>query len=229
MGDARRGETSHPAEMDTSPGDIRLMLVGARLFAEALAVSLQAHARINVIGVHSDPIVALDRIRQVEPDIVILDGTQPHSDLARLVGALRSARAKLRVVILALACEGETLAEYVRAGAAGCVTVHRPLSELVASLQQVHNGELLFDATDLLQLATRPPPTRTRAALAPREVEVLQVLATGKSTQEAAAELGISVHTLRTHLKKSMTKLDARSKLDAIMQALRAGIISLPR
>lgn len=207
---------------------IRIMLVGARLFAEALAVSLQADSDFDVTSIQVDPVAAIDGVREAEPDIVVVDDTAAHLDAARLVGLLRAAHRDVRILILSTSRDAQALANYIRAGAAGCVTVDRALDELMASLRQVGDGQPVFAATELIDLLTGPQPARARPALAPREIEVLQVLATGMSTEEAAAQLGISVHTLRTHLKKAMTKMDARSKVEVIIQALRSGLIQLP-
>ena len=207
---------------------IRIMLVGARLFAEALAVSLRSDREFDVLAVHVDPLAALDGIRESGPDVVVLDDTTTQLDAMRLVGLLRAQQPNLQILMLSANRDPQALANYVRAGVAGCVTVDRALDELVASLKQVRTGQAVFAANELIELLTGPQPARTRPTLAPREIEVLQVLATGTSTEEAAAALGISVHTLRTHLKKAMTKMDARSKVEVIIRALRAGLIHLP-
>jgi DNA-binding NarL/FixJ family response regulator len=208
---------------------IKTCVIGARLFAEALAMALAADADVDVIGVHSDPLCALDHLRESRPDIVVLDDSVAQLGVVQLIGLLRSVHAGIRTIIVATNCDQGALEGYVRAGAAGCVTVDRALGEFVASVKQVHNGALLFGTDQLLDLLSRPRPAGTASHLAPREREVLQVLAMGRSTEEAARQLGISVHTLRTHLKKAMTKLGARSKLEAILQALRTGLIELPR
>jgi DNA-binding NarL/FixJ family response regulator len=228
MGDARGGEAGHPAEATTSAVAIRMILVGARLFAEALAASLQADDSITVIGAYTDPVLAIDAVRATKPDIVVLDDTTTQLDVTRLVNVLRPSHAESRIVVLSLAANEPTLTRYARAGAAGCFAIDRSLTELIASLKHVGSGGLLFEADQLVELLAHPEGTRPASLLAPRELEVLQVLATGMSTEEAAAQLGISIHTLRTHLKKAMIKMNARSKIQLIVHALRAGLIRLP-
>jgi len=103
---------------------------------------------------------------------------------------------------------------------------------LISTIKRVHAGELLFDPGPLVQLLVDAPipvpsvPRRT-AKLAERELQVLSAIATGMSSAEAADELGISLSTLRTHLKNIITKLEARSKLDAVLIAIREGRIRL--
>ncbi|HEY7064539.1 MAG TPA: response regulator transcription factor [Chloroflexota bacterium] len=204
------------------------MLVGARLFAEALAVSLQSDSDLHVVSVEPDPLAAIDGVREVEPDVVVLDDATALLDATRLVSLLRKARPEVHVLILATSRNVQIVANYARAGAAGWLAVDQALDELVKSIKQIGAGEPVLAARELIELVTGAQPARSRPSLAPREIEVLQVLASGMSTEEAAAQLGISVHTVRTHLKKAMTKLDARSKVEAIIQALRAGLIHLP-
>src|SRR5690348_7656420 len=120
MGDARGGDTSHPAELATSAVHLRIVLVGARLFAEALAVSLQADADITVIGAYTDPLVAIDSVRATTPDIVVLDDTTAELDVPRLVHFIHRSYAESRIVVLSPAVSRPTLTRYARAGAAGC-------------------------------------------------------------------------------------------------------------
>jgi DNA-binding NarL/FixJ family response regulator len=142
---------------------------------------------------------------------------------------LRALRSTLRVIVLTEAVDREALVAYVRAGAVGCLAVDRAVPELVRAIKQVYAGEVLFDPGTLVDLLTGAAQRPLVQTLAPRELEVLRVLATGLSTEEAASQLRITVHTLRTHLKKAMTKLGARSKLEAIILALREGLVELPR
>ncbi len=207
---------------------IKICVIGARLFAEALATGLAADGELEVVGVHSDPVTALDQLREARPDVVVLDDAIAELGVTQLIGLVRSAGSDIRSLVVCTLCDQTTLEGYVLAGAAGCITVDSALGEFVESVKQVHNGARLFGADQLLDLLTRPRNTSAAQPLAPREREVLQVLATGRSTEEAASQLGISVHTLRTHLKKAMTKLGAHSKVEVILQALRTGLIELP-
>jgi DNA-binding NarL/FixJ family response regulator len=229
MKHVRTADWERPVEATMPYPAIKVMLVGARLFAEALAASLMTTDDIDVVGVYPNPVGAIDHARTTVPDIIVLDDTASQLDVARLISLLRGTQADVRIIVLTMALNTPALATYVRAGAVGCITMDQTLAELIESLRHVGSGRVLFEADQLVSLLSTPRNTRAGSTLAPRELQVLQVLATGKTTEEAAAELGISVHTLRTHLKKCMTKMDVRSKLEAIILALRAGLIELPR
>src|SRR5690349_5850641 len=113
---------------------IRIMLIGARLFAEALAVSLKSAQTFEVISVHADPLAALDGVRATEPDVVVLDDTRPHLDAVRLAGLLRAAHRDVRILVLSASGDEQAMASYVRAGVMGCVTIDRALEELIESI-----------------------------------------------------------------------------------------------
>jgi DNA-binding NarL/FixJ family response regulator len=117
----------------------------------------------------------------------------------------------------------------------GCVTEDFAPSALADAIKRVHAGDVLFTPEVLLDMIQS---TQARAgagaigsssvSLAPREREVLQAVATGLSPEQVADLLSISIHTVRTHLKNAMAKLNSRSKLEAVMLALKAGLIELP-
>jgi DNA-binding NarL/FixJ family response regulator len=205
-----------------------------QLLAEALAIVLEADPALEVVGALANPDVVAAQVRRRGPDVALVTHLPPRLDGACLTAALRAEFADLKVVMLTAAADEDTLSACIQAGAVGCVTMDRPPAEVVRAVKRAHAGETLFASDVLLNLLTRPPdpgrepelqpPTQP---LAPRELEVLQAVATGLSTEEAAARLGISVHTVRTHLKRALGKLGVRSKLEAVLVALKGGLIEL--
>ena len=222
-------ETGQSNEIGLSPGRIKVLLVGAhRLVAEALGLALGADPELEVVDVRTEAGPAVDRVHETWPDVVLLDGSHTQRAAAELTATLRTALPELQIIVLNGTIDEDTLSAYVRAGAAGYFSNDGSLAELIHSIKQVHMGQVLFAPDQLVNLLTRPHSARLTQPLAPREAEVLQVLATGVSTEEAAAKLGISVHTLRTHVKKAITKLGVRSKLEAILLAIKEGLITVP-
>jgi DNA-binding NarL/FixJ family response regulator len=122
-----------------------------------------------------------------------------------------------------------------QAGAMGCFTEDFAPSALADAIKRVHAGEVLFTPEVLLELIqgaqvrdVTAATTPHQISLAPREREVLQAIATGLTPEQVADLLTISIHTVRTHLKNSMAKLNSRSKLEAVMLAIKNGLIELP-
>ena len=214
---------------------IRVLLLDAhQLLAEALTIVLSADPQLEVVGREGDPGRVLAQVRQVRPDVVLMSYFLMHQDDARLAAALRAEFPQVKILILTSTVDEDTLFACVQAGATGSVSKDVAAAELVEAIKRVHAGEVLFAANLLVNLLTRSQrqaePTvgmPTGEPLTARELEVLRALATGMSTDEAAAYLGITVHTMRTHLKNLMLKLEARSKLEAVLVALRGGLIHL--
>ncbi len=216
---------------------VKVLLVGGhQLLADSLASALGSHPDLDVIGTATDPGMAPTMIRRTQPDVVVLNNFLGTSDCADVIRRLRSDSPSLKVIVLTSSSEDDDdLLACVHAGASGHQTFDRQAVELVDSIRRVNAGELVFAPDVLVNLMTRPrlpspdkasePPAQ---ALAPRELQVLQTVATGISTGEAALALGITVHTVRAHLKNVMTKLQAHSKLEAVIFALKKGLIELP-
>lgn len=241
---ARLSVVPHQFPTDEAHGNgasrprIKVLVVGGhQLLADSLAIALASHPELEVVGTETDPGLAPVRIRRNEPDIILLNNFLASGDCAEIINRLRLEAPDVKVIVLTSSSsdDDEELLACVQAGASGHQTTDRQPTELVDSIKRVHAGELVFAPDVLVNLVTRPrspsPPRATDVAaqpLAPRELQVLQTVATGMSTGEAATSLGITVHTVRAHLKNVMTKLQAHSKLEAVIFALKKGLIQLP-
>jgi len=216
---------------------IKVLVVGGQqLFADSLAIALGADPGIEIVGAEPDPHLAPARIRRTQPDVALLNHAPVDANCAEVISRLRAEDSDLKVIVLTSADDdSESLYACVQAGASGHQTTDRQPTELVDSIKRVHSGEMVFAPDVLVNLMTRPrsaaqsrPSEVETQPLAPRELQVLQTVATGMSTGEAASSLGITVHTVRAHLKNVMTKLQAHSKLEAVIFALKRGLIELP-
>lgn len=216
---------------------IKVLVVECRrLVADALAVALSIDESLEVVGTQTDALLAADDVRRTRPDVALVDYGFTRPAGAEITAALRAEFPQLRIIVLTPGLDEDSLVACIQAGAFACVSTAQPSADLVRSIKRVHAGEVLFAPELLLDLLTQsrhlpgePQARPASQALGPRELEVLRTLATGMSTGEAATRLDISVHTVRTHLKNVMAKLEARSKLEAVMIALRNGLIELPR
>jgi DNA-binding NarL/FixJ family response regulator len=214
-----------------------LVAGGDVLLADSLAIALGSHSDIEVVGTETDLNLAPNRVRRNDPDVVLLNNFVANRDCADVINRFRLQSPEVKVIVLTSSTseDDDELLACVQAGASGHQTTDRQPTELVDSIKRVHAGELVFAPDVLVNLVTRPrtpvparPPEGPAQALAPRELQVLQTVATGMSTGEAATSLGITVHTVRAHLKNVMTKLQAHSKLEAVIFALKKGLIQLP-
>jgi len=194
------------------------------MLASSLAVVLDLDPELDVVAVESDP-TRSSSVLAAGASIVLLDSIPLAADL-------HARRPDLRLVVIGPSADGDVILACIRAGAAGCIDTDVSPAALISTIKRVHSGELLFEPGPLVQLllsAQMPVPSTARrtARLAERELQVLSAIATGMRSAEAADHLGISLSTLRTHLKNVITKLEARSKLDAVLIAIREGRIRL--
>jgi DNA-binding NarL/FixJ family response regulator len=211
---------------------IRVLLADShQLLSRALAVALGAAPDLEVVGVQPD--LATAGLRRARPDVLVASYFLLLIRRAQLAAEWRAEFPELKIVVLTAALDEETVAACVQAGAVGCVTKHHSPAELIRSIRRAAAGEILF-APEVLVGLLRPAHRRaSHPRAAPpspttRERQVLQALAEGLSTDEVAERMVISRHTVRSHLKNAMTKLEARTKLEAIVIALNQALIALP-
>ena len=120
------------------------------------------------------------------------------------------------------------LADVARSGAVGHLTKARDLDDVVAAVRLAASGEILFAPSELQRLLLAPHGERQlEEPLTTRELEVLRMLTSGSSTAASSQLLGISTATLRAHVQAILRKLGAHSRLEAVAEAARLGLITL--
>jgi DNA-binding NarL/FixJ family response regulator len=209
---------------------IRVMIVDdERLFAELLRVAMRTADDIDVVAVAHDVRSAVAALAEARPDVVLADYHMPDGTGADLARTVRSVLPHAAVVVLTGDPSALTLADVARSGAAGHLTKERGFSDVVGAVRAAAAGEVLFSSSELqrLLLSERSEPAPVTEPLTPRELEVLHLLANGASTATAAASLGISTATLRAHVQAVLRKLGAHSRLEAVAEAARLGLVTL--
>ena len=205
-----------------------LIVDDERLFAELLRVALRNADGIEVVDVVHDVQTAVRRIcttaRAMSPARRAC-GSNRGADIARTV---RATLPDTSVLILTGDPSVSVLSDVARSGAVGHLTKDRPFDEVVDGVRAAALGEILFAPSELqrllLERESRPRPLEPLTA---RELEVLQLLAEGSSTGQASEQLGISSATLRAHVQAILRKLGAHSRLEAVAEAARLGVITL--
>jgi len=210
-------------------GTIRVLIADdERLFAELLRVALKDAEGIEVVGVVHNLKSAIGELSATKPDVVIADYHMPDGTGADLARAVRATLPETSIIVLTGDPSAATLADVARSGASGHLTKERGFIDVVEAVRAAAAGEVLFSPSELqrLLLADRAPHG-VAEALTPRELEVLYLLAGGAGTARAAEALGISTATLRAHIQAVLRKLGAHSRLEAVAEAARMGLITL--
>jgi len=193
------------------------------LTRDALAALLQQHA-FEVVGVAADGVEAVELARELQPDLVLLDLTMPNVDGLEALPQVRSAAPGAEVVVLTASEDEGNLLAAIRGGAAGYLLKSEPPEQIVAFLRGVAKGEAALSGPVARRLLDQVReggdrvvvPDTIAAALSARELEVLLLLDRHLSTEEIAARLFISEHTVRSHVKSLLSKLGVSSRREAL-------------
>jgi two-component system, NarL family, response regulator NreC len=213
---------------------IRVLLADEQsLFREAVHVILEREPDLEVVGEAADGLQAVSEAERLGPDVVFLDVDLPNCDGLRATSMLQERLPACAVVVIDGQEDETTLAEALRAGAAGYISKTRPLSELIDAARTVHRGETLVPPGMLRgllgrlfrQRSAQDEALRAVSALTRREREVLALLAEGADNDGIAQVLVISPQTARTHIQNVLGKLGVHSRLEAAMFVTQNGLI----
>ena len=211
---------------------IRLLLADDhRMLREGLRRTLEEEG-LEVVGEAADGEEALRLAAKLRPDVVLMDVTMPVLDGVEATRQLHEHLPDIPVVILTMHADREVLARAIRAGAAGYLVKDCSTDEVVRTVRLAANGETALSpelAASMLAEAQRvdTPAEELEPIISRREEEVLQLVADGLSTSEVAAKLYISIKTVKNHLASIYEKLDSRDRTQAVLRAVRMGIIRL--
>ena len=174
-----------------------------------------------VIGEAADGAEAVDMWRRLKPDVVLMDLRMPKTDGLDAIRLIRSEDPHAAIIILTTYDHDEDVYAGLRAGARAYLLKDVQPEELFKCIRAVHRGETYLQSKIASKLALRVQ----EEALTDREVQILGLLAEGKSNKGIAQALFISESTVKTHLKSLFTKLDATSRAEAIAFAARRGLV----
>ncbi|WP_026413925.1 response regulator transcription factor [Actinomadura oligospora] len=190
---------------------------------------------IEVVGEAGDGAQAVERVRELRPDVVLMDIRMPGTDgleAARTITA-DARMSGVRVVILTTFDLDEYVYGALRAGASGFLLKDTEPEELIQAVRVVHRGDALIAPRITRRLigefagrVRAPDPGPRLAALTDREREVLRLAAAGLSNDEIAAHLVLSPATAKTHISRIMTKLAARDRAQLVVLAYESGLVS---
>lgn len=212
---------------------IRLMLADDhRMLREALRRSMTEEG-FDVVGEAADGEEAVHMAEQLLPDVVLMDVTMPDVTGVEATRRLQQSRPEVRVVMLTMHADRDVIGDALRAGAVGYLVKDCSTDEiaeairLAAADESALSPELAAKMLDEVRRIDPEPADESDQIVTKREVEVLQLIADGCSTPEVAEQLYISQKTVKNHLASIYHKLDARDRTQAVLQAVRMGIVKL--
>lgn len=213
---------------------IRVLLVDDHsAFRQPLAFMLNREPEITIVGQAATLAEARTKLQGI--DVAVVDLDLPDGNGVDLVRDLRQASPQSKVLVLTGSSSRSDQARAVEAGAAGVMHKTAPLEEIIGAVKRLGHGEDLMslqEMVELLRLASERREENREAQkaleqLTPRERDVLQALGRGLSDKEIAQELGVSTETVRTHMVNILGKLEVDSRLQALVFAVRHGVVTI--
>jgi DNA-binding NarL/FixJ family response regulator len=194
---------------------------------DGLRTAFSMAEEMDVVGEASSGEEAVEVVEEVRPDIVFMDVRMPGMNGIQATRMIRERHPETRVILFTIDESRASVAEAIQAGVSGYLLKDAGVAELVNAARQAMEGKAVIHPSltqafiEEVQLADRHP----EALLSPREIEILQKIAYGSTTKEVADQLGISFHTVKTHLERIFEKLGANDRAQAVAIAIRQGLV----
>jgi DNA-binding NarL/FixJ family response regulator len=213
---------------------VRVLLVDDDdLMRAGLAAVLSSDETVDVVGEASDGRGALEQVRALGPDVVLMDVRMPDLNGIAATAEVVAAFPEAKVVILTTFEQDDYIFGALNAGASGFLLKRTSPEELIAAIHSVAAGDSLLSPSVtrrvIERVAQQPAaelaPDRRLEDLTPREREVLEQVAHGLSNGEIAAELFIEESTVKTHVKRILMKLRLRDRVQAVIFAYESGLV----
>jgi len=216
---------------------IRILIVDDQALLRAgFRMILGGEADLEVVGEAEDGARAVDAVGRLAPDVVLMDIRMPTLDgleATRRVVAERDDDAPPRIIILTTFDLDEYVYEALRAGASGFLLKDTPPDQLISAIRVVADGDALIAPSITRRLIAEFAARPTRAAgppsgladLTPRELEVLRLVARGRSNAEIADDLVVSGTTVKSHVARILMKLGLRDRVQAVVLAYESGLV----
>jgi len=217
---------------------VRVLLVDDQgLFRQGLRTLLSVQPGIDVVGEAADGAAAVEQVRRLRPDVVLMDLRMPVLNGVEATRCIRAEAAPSQVIVLTTFDDDEDVFDALRAGAVGYLLKDAPREKLVEAIHLAARGESFLQPSVAAKVVAefsrlspvRPavPPHQQRALLDPlseRELDVLRHLARGMSNKEIAAALGIAEGTAKNHMSNILAKLGVLDRTQAALRARELGL-----
>ena len=218
-------------------GAIKVLIVDDHtLFRRGIASVLSNQEELEVIGEASDGLEAIEKAKELSPELILMDLNMPRCTGLEAIQALQAERPEINVLVLTVSETEADLFAAIKYGARGYLLKKSEPEELIHAIISIAQGgviisplmatKLLTEFKDLSSGVEKKAPVTQDSDLTPRESEVLQLVAQGSTNKEIADSLFISENTVKTHLQNIMEKLHLANRSQAAAYAIKKGLVS---
>ena len=221
--------------MSTAPR-VRVVLVDDHaFFRDGLRELLTEHGGVEILGEGADGAEAIELVRRLRPDVVIMDLNMPRMSGVEATRRLTAgpSPAETRVLMLTISSDDTAVIDAIRAGASGYILKDAPIEQILRAIEAVASGQLLVSPSVARALVGAVGESGDRSQLAEaivsvlskRELEVLRLVAEGRGNGEIAKELFLSPATVKNHVAEVLNKLGVENRVEAAVCAVRAQLV----
>jgi two-component system, NarL family, nitrate/nitrite response regulator NarL len=197
------------------------------LYREGVVAAVKRRPDLDLVGQCSDGRSAVEEIKRLEPDVVVLDLKLPELDGTAVLRVLERERVRARVVFLSAYTDGALVHTAVASGAAGYLSKEASAEEICDAIAAAGRGETVLAPEVQAGIARELRLRRRddRPALSSREQQILELIARGRSAPQIAGDLFVSTPTVKTHLQHLYDKLGVSDRAAAVAEAMRRGLL----
>jgi two-component system, NarL family, response regulator LiaR len=206
---------------------IRVLIVDDHsVVREGLRMFLVRDPDLEVVGEATDGVEALEQTKHLQPDVVVMDLLMPVMDGIAATRAIRREMPETEVLALTSVLESASVLEAIRAGAIGYLLKDTQAAELRTAIKAAAAGQVQLSPQASVYLLSAVRTPELPEPLTPREMDVLRLLAQGQSNKEIACALYLVEETVKSHVRHILAKLGVQSRTQALLAAIRLGIVS---
>lgn len=210
------------------PNPIRILITDDHaVVRKGLVMVLRQEPDFEVVGEAENGRVGLERAREYNPDIVLVDLVMPVMDGQEMALALRKSHSNIKVMMLTGTEVDDRVYDLVAAGIEGYVLKNIEPGELVRAIRAVAHGEAYLHPDVMKKVLTRLQPHAPPVSLTPRELEILEWMSTPNTYRQIAAQLSVSEETVRSHAKSILEKMKQPNRAQAVLAAIKTGLVKL--
>lgn len=216
-------------------GTVKILLVDDHtLLRQGLRKLLELEPWLMVVGEAGTGEEALEKARDLNPDVVLLDINMPGMNGVEATSLLKREQPNIRVIILTIHKDDEYIFEAIKAGASGYILKDVETQELVKAIRKTVEGDSIIDQTlasrlfrEFSRISHKNPAENLIHPLTEREKEILSLLVQGYSNRGLAEALFISEKTVKNHISNIFRKLEVGDRTQAVVKALKTGLVKL--